>query len=101
MLISCQYDQHVERNVFLVHFQNAILKRATIFVGECGSKVSQFAKNAPLYVLIILARDEHFLFWPIFSNHYQRGDHCNFFQKISFGTPFGNVCYFLWFKNMY
>ena len=63
------------------------LRSATFFVGECSSKVSQFAKNAPLNALIILARDEYFLFWPIFLNQYQRGDHRIIFQKYSFGTP--------------
>ena len=66
------------------------MKRATIFVGECGSKVSQFAKNAPLDVLIVLARDEHFLFWTIF---YQRGDQCIIFLKVGLSLLYPKLPY--------
>ena len=57
------YFEPVRRMFFESVFKIAILKKATIFVGECGSKVSQFAKNASFNVLIVLARDEHFLFF--------------------------------------
>ena len=49
-------------------FRGARSALPTVFVGERGSKVSQFAKNAPLNALIILARDEHFYFGLIFQN---------------------------------
>ena len=58
------------------------MRRENFFVGERGSKVSQFAKNAPLEALIVLARDERFLLSVNFSKIYQRGDHWLIFSKI-------------------
>ena len=52
---------------------------------NCGSKVIQFAKNAPLNALIILARDERFLFQVYFS---KGGPLDDFSKKIPFGYFF-------------
>ena len=65
---------------FIKHpiFKNAILRRQRFFSPERRSKVIKFAKNDPLDALIVLARDEPFLFFPLKT--IQRGDHWrNFF----------------------
>ena len=59
-------------------FKIAILRRQRFFSPERRSKVIKFAKNDPLDALIVLARDEPFLFFPLKT--IQRGDHWrNFF----------------------
>ena len=59
-------------------FKNAILRGQRFFSPERRSKVIKFAKNDPLDALIVLARDEPFLFFPLKT--IQRGDHWrNFF----------------------
>ena len=56
-------------------------------VGKCGSKVSQFAKNAPLNALIILARDECFLILDLFFKTYPKGGPLDDFSKRFLGSP--------------
>ena len=45
-------------------FKIAILRRENFFSPERRSKVVKFAKNDRLDVLIVVARDEQFLFFP-------------------------------------
>ena len=45
-------------------FKIAILRRENCFSPECRSKVAKFVKNDRLDVLIVLAKDEHLLFFP-------------------------------------
>ena len=46
------------------HFQNREFERGKFFSPECRLKAVKFAKNERLDALIVLARDEQFLFFP-------------------------------------
>ena len=73
------------QDLWLWHFTNhpifkiAILRRQRFFSPERRSKVIKFAKNDPLDALIVLARDEPFLFSPLKT--IQRGDHWSIFFR--------------------
>ena len=55
------------------------MRRQRFFSPERRSKVIKFAKNDPLDALIVLARDEPFLFFPLKT--IQRGDHWRIFLQ--------------------
>ena len=61
-------------------FKIAILRRQRFFSPDRRSKVIKFAKNDPLDALIVLARDEPFLFFPLKT--IQRGDHWRIFFAV-------------------
>ena len=58
----------------------AILRREKIFSPEGCRKVVKFANNDRLNVLILLARDEQILLFPL--KMIQRGDHWMIFHII-------------------
>ena len=73
-----------------------ILKRAKFFVGECGSKVNHFVKNALLDVLIVLARDEHFFYFgPFFQINTKGGTIALFFEKFPLVTLWKCLLFFV------
>ena len=89
------------------HFQNRDFEKGKFFSPERRSKGAKFAKNDRLDALILLAKDEQFLFFP--WKMIQRGDHwrnfsilccikpCNFASFLEW--PFFYVrltLYFLW-----